>query len=283
MVTATLARGLTAHLERLDELHVFPAAASKVLEVARRPDSTLADMERAVSRDPVLVGRVLKLANSPMYGRATRVSSVERAIAALGFAGTRDIALALAIGGVGSDRSPWGKRLWTHALGGAWAAKLLARHVRQVDGEAAFVTGLLRDVGLQLMVVLHEKEANAMFEARGRIDVGSQEDERRLFGCDHAELGAAALRRWSLPDGVSEAVEVHHRPLGATRSARPRDVALLQVADAMAMAAAEAPTADEVVSAGMRHPSAAVLRAVRGAYVAVSETLLTHWDSLADF
>ena len=192
-------------------------------------------------------------------------------------------ALALAIGGVGSNKSPWGKRLWTHALGGAWAAKLMSRHVRQVDSEAAFVTGLLRDVGLQLLLVLHEKEANAMFEGRTGVASGSVEEEMRLFGCSHAELGGAALRRWSLPEAVCEAVEVHHQPLGATRTARPRDVALLQVADAMAMAAADSGSVDAVVTAGMQHPSAAVLRAVRGAYIAVSETLLTHWDSLAEF
>lgn len=279
-MTTTLARGLPAHLRRLDDLHVFPAAAAKVLQVARRPTSTLADMDRAVSMDPVLAGRVLKLANSPMYARRTRVSSVERAIAALGFAGTRDIAMALAIGGVGSDRSPWGKRLWCHALGVAWAAKLLARHVRQVDADSAFVTGLLHDVGLQLLLVLHEEEANEMLDARGCLDAGDVGDERQRFGTDHTELGAAALARWSLPDGVVEAVKMHHQPLGASQMARPRDVALLQVADAISMAVPGARSPEHIVQVAMAHPAALVLRAVRGAYLSVGEQLLQHWDSL---
>ncbi len=184
---------------------------------------------------------------------------------------------------MGSDRSPWGKRLWYHALGVAWSAKLLARHVRQVDAESAFVTGLLHDVGLQLLVVLHEREANEMLEARGCLDNGSTDDERAHFGTDHTELGAAALRRWSLPEGLVEAVAVHHQPLGLSRTARPRDVALLQVADAIAMAIPTATTADDIVRVAMMHPAAPVLRAVRGAYGAVGEMLIQHWDSLADF
>jgi len=282
-VTLTMARGLSAHLERLDDLHVFPAAATKVLEVARQPMSSLADMERAVAMDSVLAGRVLKLANSPMYARQTRVSSVERAIAALGFRGTRDIALALAIGGIGSDRSPWAQRAWVHAMAVGWAAKSLARHIRHVDAESAFVTGLLHDVGLQLMITLHEEETNRMLDARGSLDGTDLEDERRLFGTDHAELGAAALRRWSLPDGVSDAVAAHHLRIGRCGVARPRDVALLHVADALAGAVPLCDTVEEVASMAMQHPSAPVLRAVRGVYVASAELLVNHWDRLADF
>ncbi len=281
-MSRTLAHGLSAHLMGLDDLHVFPAAATKVLEVARQPQSSLADMERAVAMDSVLAGRVLKLANSPLYARRAQVSSVERAIAALGFRGTRDIALALAIGGIGSDRSPWGRRAWVHAQAVGWAAKTLARSIRHVDAEAAFVTGLLHDVGLQIMITLHEEETNQMFDARGGLDGTDLKDEREIFGTDHAQLGAAALRRWSLPDGVCDVVGAHHRPIATCGVAHPRDVALLQVADALASAVPLCASAEEVASVAMEHPSAQVLRAVRGAYVVTAELLVNHWDGLAD-
>jgi HD-like signal output (HDOD) protein len=149
--------------------------------------------------------------------------------------------------------------------------------------EAAFVTGLLHDVGLQLMITLHETQTNALLDARGCLDGGDLEDERAHFGTDHPELGAAALRRWSLPDGVSDAVAAHHRPIGRHGVARPRDVALLHVADALACAVPASSTPEEAAAVAMRHPSAQVLRAVRGAYVATAEQLFHHWDGLAEF
>jgi putative nucleotidyltransferase with HDIG domain len=282
LTTLAMLRGLRAHLDRWDELQVFPTAAARVLQVARHPTSTMAQMEEAVCTDSVLAGRLLKLANSPFYARRTRIDSVGRAIAVLGFSGTRDVALALAIGAVGSDKSPWGQSLWCHALSAAWACRLMGRHVRQVDVEAAFLMGLLHDVGLQLLLVLRESEMNQLLDTHGMEPSVLLQAERELLGTDHAELGAACLRRWSLPDAVTDAVAYHHQPIGAVGMARPRDVALLQVADAFADAMLTADGPDALAAHAYAQPGAAVLRAVRGAYERVAIDLWAHRDHLGE-
>ena len=52
-------------LLRIDELQLFPAAAQQVLSIARSNSATRKQLEEAVATDPVLAGRVIKLANSP--------------------------------------------------------------------------------------------------------------------------------------------------------------------------------------------------------------------------
>ncbi|MFQ5558024.1 MAG: HDOD domain-containing protein, partial [Acidimicrobiales bacterium] len=65
----------------------LPTLAPVALEVIRLADddrASLEDVGRAISRDPSLAGRMLRLANSAMYAPAREVSSLERATAILG-------------------------------------------------------------------------------------------------------------------------------------------------------------------------------------------------------
>jgi len=281
-LTASAIMGLGAHLNQLDALHVYPAAATKVMQVAKSPTSSLVDMERAVSTDPVLAARLLKMANSPMYGLRSRVASLDRAIAVLGFAGTRDVALGLAIGGIGSGLTPWGKRMWRHALAAAWANKVLTRHVRHVDVEGAFVTGLLHDVGLQLLLVLHDEAVGGLlmkYQAEGHELLAA---EKESFGTDHTELGGACLRRWGVPPQIADVIVAHHAvdPAREPGLKKPRDVAMLQIADLLAQGIFSAGTVEGMVRMVRGSHAMNTLRIVPTAVEVVAETLLKNIDTL---
>ena len=65
--------GLGGHLARLDELQVFPSAATRVLQVARAADSSLKDMERVFGDED---GRVRAAASANL---AAPEASLDRA------------------------------------------------------------------------------------------------------------------------------------------------------------------------------------------------------------
>src|SRR5207248_9107219 len=73
----------------LDSILTLPEVAARIIATVNDPNSRVADLHRIISHDPALVSRVLRLANSSFYGRATRVDSVERAFALLGFEAVR--------------------------------------------------------------------------------------------------------------------------------------------------------------------------------------------------
>ena len=58
------------HLE--STLPSLPAAALEVLRVCQDPDAEIAELAQALARDPMLAGRVLRVANSAFYHRAAR-------------------------------------------------------------------------------------------------------------------------------------------------------------------------------------------------------------------
>jgi HD-like signal output (HDOD) protein len=242
-------------------MRLFPVAAHKVLKIARSHDATVRDMEKAVSSDPVLAGRVLKLANSPLYARAAKLDSLQRAIQMLGFLGTRDVALALALSSIGTDRTPWGGVLWKHAVSASLAARVLNDHLRRGIAQGSFLAALLHDVGRQLMLTLDEKAFDQIMQAE-LAGADPLPLEKEAFGVDHVALGAACLHRWSFPGQLADAVGSHHlvngqvKPVGV---AIPRDVAVLQLCDAIADlhdAGADADTLGEELRS---HPAAKLL------------------------
>jgi HD-like signal output (HDOD) protein len=57
-------------------------------------------------------------------------------------------------------------------------------------------------------------------EIRDRISrkqISGTEAEKEVLGLDHAEVGAALLQSWRLPENIVEAVANHHRPVAKTR------------------------------------------------------------------
>ena len=130
----------------------------------------------------------------------------------LGFAATRDLALALALDALGSSQHPLRGRLREHAFRGAVAAQTIASCSRgAVRGGDAFIAALMRDLGRVLLLEVYG-DPYAALEARETDLLAS---ERQRYGVDHAELGAACLLRWGLPEATCAAISAHHDPSGA--------------------------------------------------------------------
>lgn len=203
---------------RADSLGLFPALATRIRDVANDAQSSIVELEAAVGLDSTLSAALLRLANSSYYGMRRQIGTVRQAIWVLGFRATRDLALGLALASVGRRNDPLRGGIWNQAVRGALATRGLAELLdgadrREVAGEA-FVAGLLRDLGRVLLLELERARYAPLSRDFLAASCGSElaQAERRAFGFDHAELGAACLDHWRLPDATCEAVRHHHTP-----------------------------------------------------------------------
>ncbi len=270
-------------LDRVDRLGVFPAAATRILELSRSPDATLDDLEKAVEYDTVLAGRILKVANSPLYARQIRIGTLRRALQMLGFTGTRDISIALAIASVSRGSHPEGEVLWQHGLVTGWTCRVFARYARGIAGDAMFVAGLLHDLGLQIMLSLEPDTMRELIQKYGTESPSFLDAEQDVFGFDHAMLGGECLRRWKLPLDAVELVERHHvvsREGEELLYAAPRSRALLAVADHVSGPLLHGTAASALFDMALAHPSAELMRMSRGGLLAAFEFLVEHHDDL---
>src|ERR671924_2002332 len=88
-------------LERLvDEtstVYSLPFFYERLNEAINHPRSSVADIARIITEDQGLTARILKLANSPMFGYFAKVDSITKAVTIIGTQQLRDLALAASV------------------------------------------------------------------------------------------------------------------------------------------------------------------------------------------
>jgi len=218
---ATTARNpqlLNKIVATLGELPTSPAVVSTVMGLTADLNTEIDKLSRVLAADPALTAKVLRLSNSPFYGRSRSVGSLNEAILILGFFTIRSLVVA------SSTYSLFGRKtenetarmLWDHSLATAIAARILTARVRSRFVEEAFIVGLLHDIG---KLILHQKMPEPYREIVKRVRLERKDfcpAEQDALGFTHCELGSVILSRWNFPPYLVDAVGHHHTPEAAS-------------------------------------------------------------------
>jgi putative nucleotidyltransferase with HDIG domain len=202
------------------------------------PRTTANEIAHALSRDPGMVSRILKLVNSARYGFSRRIATITMAVVIAGFREIRNLALSAfffnnfvtsSLAGVDIEG------LWSHSLAVAFFAAAIAKRTDGKNADDAFIHGLLHDIGKFIAIQTDTDQAIRVRELAGRDNLLLVEAERRSLSYDHAELGAAAMERWNLPQFSADAVRHHHAPFEAPEPSVAH-ACVVNLADVMARA-----------------------------------------------
>ncbi|GJL64006.1 MAG: hypothetical protein NPIRA04_26600 [Nitrospirales bacterium] len=189
-------------IENCEDLPTLPDVYLRVRDVIEDPKASMIDIAKALSIDPAMTARVLKLVNSPFYGLTGKVESVSRAASILGMQAIHDLVLASSLATTFSQITPTimdMKTFWQCCVERGLLARTLARTCHLVDSERLFVGGLLSDIGhLVLYLKLPDLAAELLNQAmaEGRIRPALEQEK---LGFDAAEVGARLLAKWHLP------------------------------------------------------------------------------------
>lgn len=223
----------------LNELPPCAALLTKLIALLAQDHVCYRELATTIESDAVLAGNILRIANSGLYGHRGTITSVPHAVSVLGHRKLRNVALGLNAG-----------RMWhtvkfaqgfcltrfnQHSLGVAIVCDHVATRVPVVYPEGAFIAGLFHDLGKLLMAVAIKEEFEAIEAALSRRE--DRDGRTRLkiesdfAGLSSAELSAAMIEKWNLPEPVVAAIRDQHGP---TISARDGSIPLskvLEVAD----------------------------------------------------
>lgn len=206
----------------IEKMPSLPTTVSKILEVCNNPQTSPADLNRIISVDPVLMGKVMKLINSAYYGLSQEVTSLVRAIIMLGLNTVKNLALSTAVlATVGRNTNFQSLNMegfWRHSLCTGVTGRLIAKK-RKVDPknlEEYFIAGLLHDIG---KIPLNNRLAEDYIRAMSESDLHHtplQLSEQEVLGIDHTNVGHMILQTWKLDEAIRDSVLFHHRPLDYT-------------------------------------------------------------------
>ncbi len=226
-------------------LNLLPPLPMVVLELLREiqnPNSTAASVANIAANDPSLAASLLRTVNGAASGLSRKVTSVAEAVSYLGFGVVRSLVVQLRLEQVMPPRDPATavetEDLWIHSLAVSYIADALAERIGDVDRGFVATLGLLHDIG-RLAIVAQFPDRVASLHAATPDPAESRLDrERRVFGADHAVLGATLALRWKLPADLTQAIRWHHQPDKAFEPHDPiairKAVHLIQLADQLA-------------------------------------------------
>jgi HD-like signal output (HDOD) protein len=201
---------------RVRSLATLPLVALQINRLVGSPRASARALQTVVEEDPALVANIVRVANSPMFGYAGGVGSLDRAIFVLGFQAVRNIAMATSLTPVFRTGQPALTRtadeLWRHALATGVAATLVATVTNREEASDAFLAGLLHDIGLTAAL---QCDGAQFLSVVARAETGSPtflDLELEAFGATHEQIGAALLTRWRFPRHLTLAAAAHHAP-----------------------------------------------------------------------
>ena len=234
----TTREALLARILADPQLPTLPAVALQVLEKASRLDCKTEELTEIISQDPALCGKVLKVVNSALYNLPRPVSSLGRAVGLMGLNAVRSLVLALSLPAVQArgPKQPLLQEFWRASVAGAVVARDLAVRLRWPCPEDDFVAGLLRDLGILILLQTFPENYPVLVRQAAEGPSSLQCDlERQAFGLDHAEVSACLLSDWRLPAELTEPIRHHHAPAAdAVPQAWAGRAALLSFADLVA-------------------------------------------------
>jgi len=198
---------------RLVDLPPFPGVAVKALQLVSKPESRLRDLHDLISMDQAFATEILRLANSPLYGIRSEITSTLQAVMLLGYERVKGLLLTLAVKTyIGQSlEAPILKACWSHSLASATIAEELAM-TTAIDKDVAYTAALIHDIGRLALAMILPEGYNKLRQ-QGPLDPGSiLQAERDLFGMDHCQAGGLLVTTWNLPLTFIEVASYHHEP-----------------------------------------------------------------------
>lgn len=228
-------RRLAERLKAL-ELNQMPRVSPLAGKLATlKPDDM--DDARAVcgllEQEPVVVARLVGLANSAAYGVPGRTfNTLEQAVSRLGLEPSVRVAFGIVCGkAVNKTLSPgWREFLWLHALTVAQAATLIATKVQPAKRAEAQFAGLIYDIGVMTIEGLVPGTLDLLVGTAQARNTTLAQVQTIMLGKAQRAVTPALLKLWSVPEEIATAVA--ERDLAEME---PNSLpAILYVADALA-------------------------------------------------
>jgi serine/threonine protein kinase len=213
-------------LRRMRHKADFPALSdsiSRIHRITQSENESVASLSNEILKDVALTNKLLRLVNSTYYSTAGggTISTVSRAVALVGFAGIRNLALSLVLLDHMRDKQNIGalREEFLRALMAGTLANELGQSPR--EAEEAFIGAVLQNLGRMLTQFYFPEEAEQIrrrLAQKGSADAGGagkaagagapptwaeeMAAARHVLGVGYDELAQGVARHWALPDAL---------------------------------------------------------------------------------
>lgn len=208
----TYALDVNGLLDRLDGMASQRPVAARIVAVSNDDNAGAKELAAVLGADLALATKVMRLANSAYFGMSGKVTSLQFAVAVVGFSTVGTMATVALSGIDAAEVLPEG--FWDTSVHLAAASAALGPLFAQRAGDAMCL-GLLAEMGAAL---LHEADPEGYNELLATTELGGERFAAEIdrYGISAPWLTAEALRQWRFStDMVDTLREVESGAAGA--------------------------------------------------------------------
>jgi HD-like signal output (HDOD) protein len=195
-------------VDRIVDLPTLPQVVTTIMTLLEDPQSSAKDINDVMRNDPALAAKILKLVNSAFYGLPNSVSSIQQAIAILGFNTIKSLAISASVFDLfGDGEGDFSyEDFWAHSVGTATVSNFLAKREPGVNPDTAFVIGLLHGMGKLVLDQYTPSEFQKIIATAKENQLSFAQAEEELLDTSFSELGYWLGNKWKLAVTVQEAL-----------------------------------------------------------------------------
>lgn len=218
-------------LKKADHMVSIPEVTLECINYLsdREGDFKLGEIVKILNQDPVLITRILNLANSTAFSPVTKIQTLDRAIMTIGTNGLHHHLLAIhyeesALLKQNKElENSLGVRkdiFWQQAKGYALVGHRLSRAVENVQikkltvkPRTFYYISLLQDIG---MIVLNQynpaqyKKILTQYNDNSNTQSLISLEAKAFRGVDHTIIGSEVISHWGLDDTFKKIIRNHH-------------------------------------------------------------------------
>ncbi len=209
----------------------LPIVAQKLLELCSDDLANFTDFARVIQSDPGLSSRLIRMSNSAYYGLRNKVTSIDRAISALGLNHVKSICLGFHLVTALNTNRPDGfdiSKYWQQSVLRGALARQIADIYHPACRDEAFLTGLLQDCGIPLLAQALGEKYGVAYNSKNS-HAAFYQMEKQLFDCDHIAIVRIITDAWQMPELLTLPI-IHHHHRGNPKPASDKLECLQQIA-----------------------------------------------------
>jgi HD-like signal output (HDOD) protein len=192
------------------DIPTCPGVVVEAMKEGQKDEPSLNRLAEIITSDAGMSAAALKLANSPLFGTSSPVSSVRKAVERLGTKNVVCVVVASALrASVTGLPATWVEQFWKRTTMLALASSLIARRQYGVSADAAYTYALFHDAAIPLMMRRFPNYGEVLEKCR-REGIMLNEAEEEYYPCSHPVVGSLLVRNWGLPLILGQAIRFHH-------------------------------------------------------------------------
>ena len=182
-----------------------------ILKEIQQANDDLPLIASIISKDVALSSGLLQIINSPYYGLANKITSIQQAAVLLGLSAVKNIVncdLLQAQEGEYTNKDL--SDFWESANDVANTAAALVQLLGFGSTDEAYTLGLFHNCGIPILMDKHPDYVDVIQSAYNATNTRITDIENEHYRTNHAVLGYMVSRSWQLPEHMRIAIRDHH-------------------------------------------------------------------------